>query len=88
PHFEKWIDWKNSPNFELYEAQLNRRLYQPSEKKDRFELPASAVTDKVIHALESARPRARYYVTTATYIMGILRRVLSTRMLDWVVKRL
>lgn len=47
-----------------------------------FTLPASAVTKKVIHALESRRPRPRYYVTFPTWLFGIARRVLSTRMLD------
>lgn len=86
-HFEKWIDWKSSPHRVLYEAELNKRLYEPEEKKDRFELPASAVTKKIIHALESHRPRPRYYVTTLTYIMGFLKRVLPTRALDWVAAR-
>ncbi len=36
----------------------------------------------MIHALEHKRPRARYYVTTPTYMMGTLKRVLPTRWLD------
>jgi hypothetical protein len=36
----------------------------------------------VIHALESKRPRARYYVTFPTYLFGTLKRLLSTRALD------
>jgi hypothetical protein len=35
------------------------------------------VTKKLVHALESPRPKARYYVTTPTYAMGALRRVLQ-----------
>jgi NAD(P)-dependent dehydrogenase (short-subunit alcohol dehydrogenase family) len=85
PHFERWIDWKNSARAEKY-AALRHRLYE-SRGPDRFELPASAVTAKLIHAIESPRPRARYYVTTPTYLAGLLRRVLSTRMLDYMVSR-
>ncbi|WGV15645.1 SDR family oxidoreductase [Fuscovulum ytuae] len=81
PHFEKWIDWENSARRDEY-AALRDRLYKPSAKKDRFELPCSAVTAKLIHAVESPRPRARYYVTTPTYIAGLLRRLLPTRLLD------
>ena len=51
-------------------------------KKDAFELGPDAVTAKLIHALEHRRPRARYYVTTPTYIAGFLRRILPTRLLD------
>lgn len=81
PHFERWIDWENSPRAGLY-RKLRERLYDDSGTPDRFELPPSAVTDKLIHALESPKPKPRYYVTTATRIAGIARRVLSTRMGD------
>jgi hypothetical protein len=41
----------------------------------------------VIHALEAKRPRAHYYVTFPTYLFGTLKRVLSQRALDWVLRR-
>jgi len=82
PHFERWIDWQASPRAEQYDKTLRKRLYE-SEGPDPFELPAVAVTKKLIHAVESRRPRARYYVTFPTYMMGTLRRLLPTRALDW-----
>ncbi|NTT86723.1 SDR family NAD(P)-dependent oxidoreductase [Tabrizicola fusiformis] len=81
PHFEKWINWEASPRAADYRSLLDR-LYT-SRGPDRFELPASAVTAKLIHALEAPRPRARYYVTTPPHIAGILRRIMPTRALDW-----
>lgn len=87
PHFERWINWKSAAAREVYESQLIPRLYEPSVKKDRFELDCSAVTKKLIHALEHPNPRPRYYVTTPTYIAGIMKRVLSTRLLDKVLSR-
>ena len=86
PHFERWIDWQSSPRKAQYEAKLLNRLYH-SSGPDTFELPAEAVVKKLAHALESPRPRPRYYVTTPTYISGILRRILPTRTLDWVLSR-
>lgn len=86
PHFERWIDWKNSARRDEYGPLLDR-LYKPATKKDAFELPCSAVTAKLIHAVEAPRPRPRYYVTTPTYLMGLLRRLLPTRALDAVVRR-
>ncbi|MCK0140907.1 SDR family NAD(P)-dependent oxidoreductase [Aliiroseovarius sp. F20344] len=86
PHFERWIDWENSPRRNLY-AKLRERLYDDSGELDTFELPASAVTKKLIHALEHPKPKPRYYVTTATYIAGIGRRLLSTRMGDRVTPK-
>jgi len=85
PHFEKWIDWRSSARAEQYE-DLKSRLYE-DRGPDYFELPASAVTKKLLHALTSARPKPRYYVTKPTYLMGFLRRVLSTRLLDAVILR-
>ena len=87
PHFERWIDWQASPRAGQYRRTLLKRLYEPSAKKDRFELPPRAVSEKIAHALESRNPRPRYYVTTPTWIAGIGRRLLSTRALDWFARR-
>ena len=58
-----------------------------SKGPDPFELPAAAVTAKLIRALEAANPRPRYYVTKPTYLMAALKRLLPTRMLDWVLAK-
>ncbi|MEP2716741.1 SDR family NAD(P)-dependent oxidoreductase [Pseudophaeobacter sp.] len=87
PHFERYIDWKTSALRPLYEKKLLKRLYE-SSGPDQFELPASAVTAKLIHACESPRPRPRYYVTTPTHVAGVLRRILSTRAIDRILARL
>lgn len=81
PIFERFIDWENSALRDKYEGSLLKRLYEDSGP-DRFELPASAVTDKLARALEAKSPKARYYVTTPTYIAGYLRRILPTGTID------
>ena len=86
PHFEQWIDWEQSARREQY-VSLRGRLYDKKTKKDTFELGPEAVTAKLIRALEDRRPKPRYYVTTPTYAMGFLRRVLPTRALDWLIAR-
>ncbi|GGO35179.1 short-chain dehydrogenase/reductase [Gemmobacter aquaticus] len=86
PHFERWIDWEKSARAEEYRGLLHR-LYEPKQGPDRFELPCSAVTAKLVHALESPRPRGRYYVTNATHIMGLARRILPTSALDWLIAK-
>ena len=86
PHFERWIDWRNSARRAEYEASLLGRLYK-DRAPDRWELPPAAVTAKILRALESPNPAARYYVTTPTYLMGIARRVLPGRALDWMTAR-
>ena len=81
PHFERWINWRASPRRAEYEANLLKRLYEGG-KPDYWQLPPSAVTTKLLRALESKSPRPRYYVTTPTYVSGIARRLLPTRLLD------
>jgi NAD(P)-dependent dehydrogenase (short-subunit alcohol dehydrogenase family) len=85
PHFERWIDWQGSARAAQY-AKLRHRLYE-SRGPDRFELPPSAVTAQLIRALEARRPKARYYVTLPTHLMGVLRRLLPGRALDWLIAK-
>ncbi|MEM8844958.1 MAG: SDR family NAD(P)-dependent oxidoreductase [Pseudomonadota bacterium] len=47
-----------------------------------FTLPAEAVSKKVLHALESNKPKPRYYVTFPTYLFAYLKRFLPHRILD------
>ncbi|MFN3953556.1 MAG: SDR family oxidoreductase [Pararhodobacter sp.] len=87
PHFERWIDWQNSPRAQQYRTHLLKRLYTEKSAPDRFELPPSAVTRALIHALESPRPRPRYFVTVPTHLMAVLGRLLPLRALDWLIAR-
>ncbi|MDO5620683.1 MAG: SDR family NAD(P)-dependent oxidoreductase [Paracoccus sp. (in: a-proteobacteria)] len=87
PHFERWIDWQNSPRAAQYRTTLLDRLYHPKAKKDRFELQPEAVARRILHALDAPRPRPRYYVTTPTWLAGIGRRLLPTRALDALARR-
>ena len=74
PHFETWIDWRSSPRASQYRETLLKRLYEPSGR-DRFELPPSAVSARLVHALESPRPRARYRVTTPTRLSAAVGKI-------------
>lgn len=83
--FERWIDWEKSPRAQQYRDSLLDQLYVGSSGGPQW--PASAVTRKLIHALDHPRPKPRYYVTTPTYLMGVARRALPTRTLDWLVSK-
>lgn len=85
PHFERHIDWQASPHRESYARTLRKRLYAP-EGKDRFELPPSAVTARLIAALESRQPRARYRITVPTEVASVMKRLLPTRVLDRILR--
>ncbi|MEM1345163.1 MAG: SDR family NAD(P)-dependent oxidoreductase [Pseudomonadota bacterium] len=83
-HYRRWIEptKSTSPWAAFYDRQLEPRLFAEDPPPDPGELGPEATTKKIIHALESARPRARYYVTSPTYAVGIAKRVLPTRWLD------
>ena len=82
--YQRNIDREHSAHREKY-AAMEARL-EGKAKKVPFKLPAEAVTKKLIHALESPKPKARYYVTFPTYLFGTLRRLLSTRQLDFILR--
>lgn len=84
--FEKWVDWEASPRVEQYRASLLDKLYKGT-KGSFFELQSDAVTAKLVHAIESPRPKARYFVTTPTYIMDVARRFLPVAILDRMLMR-
>lgn len=86
-HFERWIDWERSPRADQYRDSLRQRLYRNATKPDRFELPPSAVSAKLIRALDDPRPRARYFVTTPTYLMAAATRLLPLRWMDAIARR-
>ncbi|HEC17389.1 MAG TPA: SDR family oxidoreductase [Sedimenticola sp.] len=79
----KWkenIDAQHSFHREQYRA-MEKRLEKEGPAVP-FTLPPEAVLKKVIHALESPRPRVRYYVTFPTHLFGALKRLLPSRALD------
>ncbi len=82
--FKNNIDAENSPHREAY-RRVEARL-ATEDKAQPFTLRGGAVLDKVVHALESRRPKPRYYVTVPTHALGFLRRILPTRLLDMALR--
>jgi NAD(P)-dependent dehydrogenase (short-subunit alcohol dehydrogenase family) len=85
PHFEKHIDWENSVHRDQYESQM-ARLNKPGPAAP-FTLPAEAVLEKVLHALENPFPKPRYPVTVPAVAFWWLKRLLPIRAMDWVLMR-
>ena len=84
--FKRNIDVDSSPHRDVYRAVMDRLASDDEEAP--FTLPESAVVSKLVHALESPRPKLRYYVTVPTYALGFLRRALPSRWLDAVLNRI
>ena len=71
--FRSHIDIEASPHRDKYLARL---VAMDAGGKAAFKLEPAAVTKRLVHALESTRPRRRYYVTTPTYIAAAAQRLL------------
>lgn len=83
--YQRHIDAERSSHRTQYAAmQVRLRKVGPAAP---FTLPPEAVLKRVIHALESPRPRARYPVTAPAYLFAALRRLLPTRWLDAILRR-
>ena len=83
--YKKNIAFEQSFHKSAYEA-MEARL-QKEGAAVAFTLPAKAVVDKVIHALEAKQPKIRYYVTFPTYLFAFLKRILPTSWLDVLVRK-
>lgn len=83
--YRRHIDAAASVHRETY-RRMEARLTLPGPAQP-FTLPPTAVLRWLIHALESPRPRPRYAVTLPTHVLALLRRLLSTRALDRLLRR-
>ncbi len=84
--YKKHIRPEGSAHREKYEG-LECRLTR-SDKKAPFTLSPDAVLDKLIHALESEKPRIRYTVTKPAAFFSWLRRMLPASVLDKILLKI
>jgi NAD(P)-dependent dehydrogenase (short-subunit alcohol dehydrogenase family) len=66
---------------------LYRKALKGEQRKVPFNLPPEAVASVVHRIVLAERPRPRYYITKATWLLGIAKRLLSTRQLDRLLLR-
>jgi NAD(P)-dependent dehydrogenase (short-subunit alcohol dehydrogenase family) len=82
--YRRNVDLEGSAHRHIYRARIAR---MEKGGKQTFKLGPEAVAAKLVHALESARPKPRYYVTFPTYAVALLRRLLPIRGLDAIASR-
>ncbi len=84
--YEKNINTEHSVHRETY-LKMIARLKKEGPAAP-FTLPAQAVVEKVIHAVESSHPKCRYFVTFPTYLFAILKRILPIVCLDYLLRKI
>jgi short-subunit dehydrogenase len=76
----------SSPFQKVYEQM--EQVYFKRKEKTRIAKGPEAVVKPLIHALESARPQAHYYVGAPASVFAFLRRILPDCALDWVIRKI
>ena len=68
----------------VFEKEYKKELlpYEGKKKKDPFTRTSDVVIANILKALEAKRPKPRYYNTSATHLLGGLKRILPTALLD------
>jgi NAD(P)-dependent dehydrogenase (short-subunit alcohol dehydrogenase family) len=84
-NFRATIDVEGSAHREAYRARL---AAMEQGGNSTFKLEPEAVAWKLLHAVESPRPRRRYMVTVPTYLAAAGRRFLPAPMADWLAQRI
>jgi NAD(P)-dependent dehydrogenase (short-subunit alcohol dehydrogenase family) len=82
---QNWIDVNQSAHQKNYQAMIQRLEKQGAAVP--FTLGPDAVSDALIKALQHKHPRARYRVTVPTKLFALLKRILPTTWLDWVLAK-
>jgi short-subunit dehydrogenase len=82
--YRRNVDLEASVHRDIYRVRIAR---MEAGGQKTYKLGPEAVAAKLVHALESPRPKFRYYVTLPAYAAALLRRLLPAVALDAVAKR-
>ncbi len=74
----------------VFKTEYEKELipHKENKEKDPFTRDSDVVIKNIIHALEAKKPQARYYNTSATYLLGTLKRLLPTSWLDKILVKI
>lgn len=85
-HFQQTITPIESSLHQKKYQLLEDAYFNPKEKMKMMQTP-EVVVKKLIHALESAHPRAHYYVGLPAQTLAFLHRILPDFALDWLLSK-
>lgn len=81
--YQHWVNTEDSAHLANYQA-MEARLAKKGASAP-FTLGPEAVTHALVHALQAKRPKARYRITVPTKLFAVLKRLLPSKALDWVL---
>ena len=77
------VDIENSIHHDFYEQTL-----QSQTSKVPFNEEAISVAQVVHRIIMTDKPKSRYYITKATTLLGTVKRILSTTLLDKILLKI
>ncbi len=86
--FEKTLAKEQTGIHKAVYEKMKKTYFNPQQPKQRLQQSPETVVKKLIHALESKRPKAHYYVGFPAQLFAVFRRLLPDCMLDWVLVKL
>jgi short-subunit dehydrogenase len=90
-HFRETAMQKLRENVDI-ERSVFKERYLKNLRAKKSEVPfneeAVSVARIVHEIIRAKRPKPRYYITKATYLLGYLKRILSTVMLDRILVKI
>jgi len=90
-HFRETAVKKLEENIDTEHSVFNEKYQQSIKgtgKKVPFNESAESVAKVVYEIILAEKPKPRYYITKATYLLGYIKRVLSTRLLDHILMKI
>lgn len=79
------LDTAHSRFAAIYEGQARRKMAKGFRSSDPFTAPPEAVARRIVHALESLRPRRHYPITFTAHAVFWARRILPDALKDRVM---
>jgi short-subunit dehydrogenase len=83
-NFLEQINPTQSAHKKIYENYFSHA----KKSRDPLAVSSEVVVQKLIRAVESSRPRVRYYVGIPAHVLGFLHRILPECTLDWIIYRI
>lgn len=85
--FKQWVEPQSTHSVHQNNYQAMIARLAKTEASAPFTLGPEAVCKALLHALQSKHPKTRYRVTLPTKTFALLKRLLPTRSLDWVLAK-
>jgi short-subunit dehydrogenase len=83
--FKQTLHQQTDSNYHPVYQKMEKTYFNPNGQDSHIRQKPDAIVNCLIHALESARPKAHYYAGLPAKVLVFLKRILPDTMLDWLI---